>query len=273
MLAAMVDGCEVPRAPAGAGASGVRRTTLRAEDAGVRNGSNMSSVLSIMEMCWGDVGLLLSMPRQGLGQLGDRVGRLRRAVASGSTASGRRWRSPSPAAGRTRRTSGRPRAGRRRLRAQRREDLRHRRWALRRRRGVGDARSSPRPRCDQVLRRREGHARHVGRAARAQARASARRTPRRSGSTDCRVPAANLLGIARDRHRQGLRRRHADVRQHPPAGRRDGRRLRARLARTDARRCWRRRASRSTTTAPSTSSAAAAASYLRWRPTGKPPTC
>lgn len=34
---------------------------------GSRNGSNLSSVLSIMEMCWGDVGLLLSMPRQGLG--------------------------------------------------------------------------------------------------------------------------------------------------------------------------------------------------------------
>src|SRR4029453_13107875 len=29
--------------------------------------TNLSSVLSIMEMCWGDVGLLLSLPRQGLG--------------------------------------------------------------------------------------------------------------------------------------------------------------------------------------------------------------
>ncbi|HEX8958205.1 MAG TPA: acyl-CoA dehydrogenase family protein, partial [Solirubrobacterales bacterium] len=34
---------------------------------GNRNGSNLSTVLSIIEMCWGDVGLLLSMPRQGLG--------------------------------------------------------------------------------------------------------------------------------------------------------------------------------------------------------------
>jgi acyl-CoA dehydrogenase len=33
----------------------------------VKNGANMASVLSIQEMCWGDVGLLLSMPRQGLG--------------------------------------------------------------------------------------------------------------------------------------------------------------------------------------------------------------
>jgi acyl-CoA dehydrogenase len=32
-----------------------------------KNGTNMSSVLSIIEMCWADVGLLLSMPRQGLG--------------------------------------------------------------------------------------------------------------------------------------------------------------------------------------------------------------
>ena len=34
---------------------------------GNRNGSNLSTVLGIVELCWGDVGLLLSMPRQGLG--------------------------------------------------------------------------------------------------------------------------------------------------------------------------------------------------------------
>ena len=34
---------------------------------GNRNGSNLSTVLSIMEMCWGDVGLLLALPNQGLG--------------------------------------------------------------------------------------------------------------------------------------------------------------------------------------------------------------
>ncbi|NIK58352.1 acyl-CoA dehydrogenase family protein [Kribbella shirazensis] len=65
MLAAMVDGLGASGTSSGAGASGVRRTAA-AED-GVVNGSNLSSVLSIMEMCWGDVGLLLSMPRQGLG--------------------------------------------------------------------------------------------------------------------------------------------------------------------------------------------------------------
>ncbi|MET7283739.1 acyl-CoA dehydrogenase family protein [Kribbella sp. NPDC005582] len=66
MLAAMVDGLGASGNGSGAGASGVRRTE-GSEDSGVKNGSNLSSVLSIMEMCWGDVGLLLSMPRQGLG--------------------------------------------------------------------------------------------------------------------------------------------------------------------------------------------------------------
>jgi acyl-CoA dehydrogenase len=65
LLAAVVDGLGASGTGSGAGASGVRRTAA-AED-GVVNGSNLSSVLSIMEMCWGDVGLLLSMPRQGLG--------------------------------------------------------------------------------------------------------------------------------------------------------------------------------------------------------------
>jgi acyl-CoA dehydrogenase len=65
MLAAMVDGLGASGTGSGAGASGVRRTASGAD--GVVNGSNLSSVLSVMEMCWGDVGLLLSMPRQGLG--------------------------------------------------------------------------------------------------------------------------------------------------------------------------------------------------------------
>ena len=33
----------------------------------MRNGANLASVLSVAEMCWGDTALLLSMPRQGLG--------------------------------------------------------------------------------------------------------------------------------------------------------------------------------------------------------------
>ncbi len=65
LLAALVDGLGASGNGSGAGASGVRRT--EGDDAKIKNGSNLSSVLSIMEMCWGDVGLLLSMPRQGLG--------------------------------------------------------------------------------------------------------------------------------------------------------------------------------------------------------------
>jgi acyl-CoA dehydrogenase len=50
----------------GAGAAGVRREDSNG-DGENRNGSNLSTVLGIIELCWGDVGLLLSMPRQGLG--------------------------------------------------------------------------------------------------------------------------------------------------------------------------------------------------------------
>ena len=64
MLAALIDGMNDSGGTGGAGAAGVRRTESTGEN---RNGSNLSTALSIMEMCWGDVGLLLSMPRQGLG--------------------------------------------------------------------------------------------------------------------------------------------------------------------------------------------------------------
>jgi acyl-CoA dehydrogenase len=66
MLAALIDGMNDGSDIGGAGAAGVRRTEGKG-DGSVRNGSNMSTVLGIMELCWGDVGLLLSMPRQGLG--------------------------------------------------------------------------------------------------------------------------------------------------------------------------------------------------------------
>jgi len=67
MLAAMIDGLAESGASGGAGAAGVRRDESTEEAKGNKNGANLASVLSIMEMCWGDVGLLLSMPRQGLG--------------------------------------------------------------------------------------------------------------------------------------------------------------------------------------------------------------
>ncbi len=66
MLAAMIDGLSESGASEGAGAAGVKRSSDE-DDGSVRNGTNLASVMSIAEMCWGDVGLLLSMPRQGLG--------------------------------------------------------------------------------------------------------------------------------------------------------------------------------------------------------------
>jgi acyl-CoA dehydrogenase len=66
MLAAMIDGLSESGASEGAGAAGVRRDEAD-QDKTVKNGANLASVMSIAEMCWGDVGLLLSMPRQGLG--------------------------------------------------------------------------------------------------------------------------------------------------------------------------------------------------------------
>ncbi|NYG57698.1 acyl-CoA dehydrogenase [Nocardioides daedukensis] len=66
MLAAMIDGLSESGASEGAGATGVRRDTSET-DTSVKNGANLASVMSVAEMCWGDTGLLLSMPRQGLG--------------------------------------------------------------------------------------------------------------------------------------------------------------------------------------------------------------
>jgi acyl-CoA dehydrogenase len=65
MLAALIDGMN-EGGEGGTGARGVRRDDSD-EKPGNRNGTNMSSVLSIMEACWGDVAMVLSMPRQGLG--------------------------------------------------------------------------------------------------------------------------------------------------------------------------------------------------------------
>ncbi len=58
-LASLLDGLSA--SGGGAGAGGVRRSGKRSSTA------NLSLVLGTMEMCWGDAGLLLSMPRQGLG--------------------------------------------------------------------------------------------------------------------------------------------------------------------------------------------------------------
>jgi acyl-CoA dehydrogenase len=86
MLAALIDGMNESGALGGAGAGTVgggsngsngnsrdvgrqanSQSSASAEDSN-RNGSNMASLLGLIELCWGDVGLLLAMPRQGLGQ-------------------------------------------------------------------------------------------------------------------------------------------------------------------------------------------------------------
>ncbi|MBV9194862.1 MAG: acyl-CoA dehydrogenase family protein [Solirubrobacterales bacterium] len=75
MLAAMIEGLSDGGALDGAGAGAVggaghdgRHNGRHAEPEAVRNGTNMASLLGLIELCWGDVGLMLAMPRQGLGQ-------------------------------------------------------------------------------------------------------------------------------------------------------------------------------------------------------------
>jgi acyl-CoA dehydrogenase len=64
MLASLIDGMNAS-GEASTGARGVRRESNG--DTSNRNGTNMSGVLSVIEACWGDVAMVLSMPRQGLG--------------------------------------------------------------------------------------------------------------------------------------------------------------------------------------------------------------
>jgi acyl-CoA dehydrogenase len=68
MLAAVIDGAG-SAGEAGVGSVGGGNGASAREDSdATRNGSNMASLLGLTELCWGDVGLLLTMPRQGLGQ-------------------------------------------------------------------------------------------------------------------------------------------------------------------------------------------------------------
>jgi len=63
-LAAVMEGMEASGATMGAGAGGVRK---EGGGEGNRNGANMATLLGLIELAWGDVGLLLTLPRQGLG--------------------------------------------------------------------------------------------------------------------------------------------------------------------------------------------------------------
>ncbi|MEA2124678.1 MAG: acyl-CoA dehydrogenase [Solirubrobacteraceae bacterium] len=69
MLAALIKGMDDGGGTSGAGAAAGRSDAASngSPPDGTRNGANLASALSIMELCWGDVGLLLSMPGQGLG--------------------------------------------------------------------------------------------------------------------------------------------------------------------------------------------------------------
>ncbi|HTX45627.1 MAG TPA: acyl-CoA dehydrogenase family protein [Solirubrobacteraceae bacterium] len=68
MLAALIDGMNESGALGGAGAGTVGGGSSERDESATRNGSNIASLLGLIELCWGDVGLLLTMPRQGLGQ-------------------------------------------------------------------------------------------------------------------------------------------------------------------------------------------------------------
>jgi acyl-CoA dehydrogenase len=72
MLAAVIDGMNEGGALGGAGAGAVGNgssgSNATPPDGHSRNGTNMASLLGLIELCWGDVGLMLTMPRQGLGQ-------------------------------------------------------------------------------------------------------------------------------------------------------------------------------------------------------------
>ena len=117
-------------------------------------------------------------------------------------------------------------------------------------------------RRDQVLRRREGHAGHGGRAARAQARHP--RVRHRDHPLH-RLPGARgePARLAGHRGRAGLRRRHADLRQHPSARGRHGRRRAPAPRSTRSRTCSPRPASRSTTTVRPTRSTRRPRRYLQ----------
>ena len=67
LLAALLDGMNEGSPNAVGATSASKRGAAREVQEGIKNGGNLSALLGVMELCWGDVGLLLAMPRQGLG--------------------------------------------------------------------------------------------------------------------------------------------------------------------------------------------------------------
>lgn len=66
IFASIMDGMNGSGHGSGAGAAKLARADDNRSD-GNQNGTNMKTVLGLTELCWGDVGLALSIPRQGLG--------------------------------------------------------------------------------------------------------------------------------------------------------------------------------------------------------------
>ncbi|MFD2229077.1 acyl-CoA dehydrogenase family protein [Alkalimarinus sediminis] len=67
MLASIMDGMNDGDIKGGAGAAKLKQDNDSEDAQSIKNGSNMATVLGLTELCWGDVGLALSLPRQGLG--------------------------------------------------------------------------------------------------------------------------------------------------------------------------------------------------------------
>ena len=194
----------------------------------------MSTVLGLIELCWGDVGPRAQHPAPGPGQRGDRGGRQRRAAAAlqgqvgvdGDHRAQRRQRLGRDPHDRAQ--------GRRPLHPQRREDLRDRGRALRLRGGVGE----PRPQLGRAA--IKSFVVEKGTPGMEVARLEHKLGIKASDTatilfTECRVPKENLLGSPEVDVKAGLRRRDADLRQHAPGRGRDGYRRRARRAREGAR--------------------------------------
>jgi acyl-CoA dehydrogenase len=67
MLSSVLDGMNEGDPDSGAGAAQTGKGRNKEDDGSVKNGSNMTTCLGSLELAYGDVALLLSMPRQGLG--------------------------------------------------------------------------------------------------------------------------------------------------------------------------------------------------------------
>ncbi len=67
LLGAALRGMSEAGTTQGAGASGLSAKVADDGSKAIRNGGNMATMLGMLELCWGDIGLALSIPGQGLG--------------------------------------------------------------------------------------------------------------------------------------------------------------------------------------------------------------